>query len=431
VEAQAIEPFLGARMTSPWTIFGILTTAFVVGAVPTGLLAIRSALGDRSEATAAALRRNLLAPAVFFLPIAGALADHWGPRDVALCGVFVAIVGIGLMALIPQRQNALANMVGVSFGLSLLAVGTIAAMPIGLAHPGRDVEAMNLGFAALGLGWLVGPSLAEAAVRWGGASRTLLFHAAGLLIVFGLLAANPVGAGAEVVADAPVPEPALTLAGDLRFWLFGLLLLLYIPIASSIDGWARPFVRELAEGREPVVDFRLQIFWLAFLAARVISFWAMRSGLESWVLVGCGVAAVVVLGNLAGVNQLSAGGTGLAVLGLCFGPLLPGIFGLIHAVMPHPGLILGSALGSAALWHLLVDPAMSRMLEPCPPRHLMRGSMLVVLGLCATMLLVALTLPEPATTPRPPREITKKRTLWELRKPIWDFVRKPFVPRKS
>ena len=112
-------------MTSPWSIFGLLTVAFVAGAVPTGLLAIRCALGDRSDATVAGLRRNLVVPAVFFLPVAGALADYWGPRDVALCGAFVAIVGIGLTAIVPQTQNALMNMVGVSFGLSLLTVGTI------------------------------------------------------------------------------------------------------------------------------------------------------------------------------------------------------------------------------------------------------------------------------------------------------------------
>ena len=195
-------------MTSPWSIVGLLTVAFVAGAVPTGLLAIRFALCDRTDATAAALRRNLLAPAVFFLPAAGALADYWGPRDVALFGVFVAIVGLGLTAMIPQTQNALMNLVGVSFGLSLLTVGTIAMMPIGLAAPGRDVEAMNLGFAAFGLGWLVGPKLAEAGVRWGGAPRTLLFQAAALLVVFGLARGRADQAPPSKVRRCRAPVPA-------------------------------------------------------------------------------------------------------------------------------------------------------------------------------------------------------------------------------
>src|SRR4051794_35150313 len=111
-------------MTSLWSYLGLLTAAFIAGAVPTGLLAIRNLLGDRSEANdaaAAGMRRNLLVPAVFFLPIAGALADYWGPRDVALFGVFVAISGLALVAMIPQTTNALMNLVGVSFGLSLFA----------------------------------------------------------------------------------------------------------------------------------------------------------------------------------------------------------------------------------------------------------------------------------------------------------------------
>jgi fucose permease len=423
VEAQAIEPFSGARMTSPWSILGLLAVAFVAGAVPTGLLAIRAALGDRSDATAAGLRRNLLVPAVFFLPIAGALADYWGPRDVALFGAFVAIVGLGLTAIVPQTQNALMNLVGVSFGLSLLTVGTITLMPICLAPPGRDVEAMNLGFAAFGLGWLVGPTLAESAVRWGGAPRTLLFQAAALLAVFGVLAAVPLGAAVDVAADAPVPAAPLNVAVDLRFWTLGLVLLLYIPIASSIETWSRPLLRELCGNREPVVAFRQRVFWLAFLAARVLSFWAMRTGLESWVLVACAVAGVIVLGNLAGVNQLSTGATGLTVLGLCFGPLLPGIFGLIHAILPHPGLILGSALGAATLWHLLIDPALARTLQPWSPRQMMRGAMLVTLGLSAMLLLVALMQPEPVTTPRPVHEVAKKDTLRT-------FLRKLFVRQK-
>jgi hypothetical protein len=155
----------------------------------------------------------------------------------------------------------------------------------------------------------------------------------------------------------------------------------------------------------------------------VLSFWAMRSGLEPWVLVACAVAGVVVLGNLAGVNQLSTGGTGLTILGLCFGPLLPGIFGLIHAILPHPGLILGSALGAATLWHLLVDPALTRTLAPWSPRQMMRGTMLVALGLSATLLLVALMQPEPVTTPRSVHEIAKKDTLRT-------FLRKLFVRHK-
>ena len=410
-------------MTSPWSILGLLTVSFVAGAIPTGLLAIRAALGDRSAATAAGLRRNLLVPAVFFLPIAGTLADHWAQRDVALFGTFVAIVGIGLMAIIPQTPNALMNMVGVSFGLSLLAVGTITLMPIGLATQGRDVEAMNLGFAALGLGWLVGPVLAAAGVRWGGAPRTLLFQAAALLVVFGLLAVVPFGAAGEVVAQAAAPEAAPNVAGDLRFWVLGLVLLLYMPIAASIETWSRPFLQELADGREPVVDFRMRGFWLAFLAARVLSFWAMKSGLEPTVLVACAVVAVIVLGNLAGVQQLSTGATGFTVLGLCLGPLLPGIFGLIHTMTPQPGLFLGSALGAATLWHLVVDPAMARTLGRWSPRPMMLASMLATLALSATLLLVAVTQPDRIRSPHPAHEIAKKDS-------IRTFLRKLFVRQK-
>jgi hypothetical protein len=424
VEAQAIEPFSGARMTSPWTIFGLLTTAFVAGAVPTGLLAIRQALGDHTEATAACLRRNLLVPAVFFLPLAGALSEHWIQRDIALFGIFVAIVGLGLTALMPQTQNALTNMVGVSFGLSLLAVGAIALMPIGLTTPGRDVEAINLGFAALGLGWLVGPKLAEAGVRWGGAPRTLLFQAAALLVVFGLLAVVPIGVAVEGTLPLPAPDPDANIAIDLRFWVLGLALLLYLPIASSIEAWSRPLIRELADGREPAVDRRLNLFWIAFLASRILPYFAMRSGLEAWVLVACAVAGVIVLGNLAGVHQLSSASVGLTIVGLSFGPLLPGIFGLIHSNLPHAGLVLGSALGVATLWHLLGDPVLGRMLSSWSPRSTMRVLLLPWLGLCATLLLAALMQPEPVKTPRAPREIAKKNTLGT-------YLRKLFTRHKS
>ena len=215
----------------------------------------------------------------------------------------------------------------------------------------------------------------------------------------------------------------MNIAIDLRFWALGLVLLLYLPIASSIEAWSRPFLRDLAEGRESVVDFRMRFFWLAFLAARVLSFWAMRTGLEAWVLVACAVGGVIVLGNLAGVHQLSSASTGLTIVGLCFGPLLPGIFGLIHANLPHPNLILGSALGAATLWHLLVEPALARTLEPWSPRQLMRGAMLVALGLSATLLLVALMQPDPVTTPRSVHEIAKKDTLRT-------FLRKLFVRHK-
>ena len=281
---------------------------------------------------------------------------------------------------------------------------------------------MNLGFAALGLGWLVGPTLAEAAVRWGGAPRTLLFQAAAYFAVFGLLAAVPLGAAVEVVADAPAPTAPLNVAVDLRFWTLGLVLLLYIPIASSIETWSRPLLRELCGDREPVVDFRQRLFWLAFLAARVLSFWAMRSGLEPWVLVTC--AGRRHRARQSGRSQSAIDrGTGLTVLGLCLGPLLPGIFGLIHAILPHPGLILGSALGAATLWQLLIDPALARTLQTWSPRQMMRGAMLRDAWTGAMLLLVALTQPEPATTPRPVHEVAKKDTLRT-------FLRKLFVRQK-
>ena len=128
--------------------------------------------------------------------------------------------------------------------------------------------------------------------------------------------------------------------------------------------------------------FACRVFWLAFLAAGCCRSGPVRSGLEPWVLVACAVAGVIVLGNLAGVNPACrpALTPSLTVLGLCFGHL-PGIVGLSHAVLPHPGLILGSALGAATLWHLLVDPALTRTLAPWSPRQLMRGTMLVALGL--------------------------------------------------
>ena len=224
-------------------------------------------------------------------------------------------------------------------------------------------------------------------------------------------------------------EPAASIAVDLRFLArSALVLLLYVPIASTLETWSRPFLRELAEGREPVVDVRLRFFWLAFLTARVLSFGAMRSGLEPWVLVACAVAGVVVLGNLAGVNQLSTGGTGFVVLGLCFGPLLPGILGLLHSIPLHSGLILGSALGAATLWQLLVDPALTTMVKSCSPRQRMRGSMLAALGLCATLLLVALMQPEPVTSLRPVHETAKKQTLRDVMRGV---MQKIFVRHKT
>jgi fucose permease len=389
---------------TPLSVVAPLAAGFVLGGLPASLFGLKRPLADHFGADQsqvdAWLRRCLLLPSVFFLPLAGLLADRIGARDVALFGAFFSTIGLALIGLMPRSERMLVNLAGVALGMSLLAVGVLDWMPTALGAPGRDVESMNLGFVAVGLGWLVGPRLAELTVRWAGVRRTLLFGAATTLALIGLLYS------AEFTE--PVAPPVADVYQDLRFWLLIAVLLLYIPVESCLGAWSDPFVRELAGTNEHGVRTRFIAFWIAFLGARLFVWWFLGPGYEAWFLLVCAFVSAMTVGNLVGAYALSSGTVGFLAVGFCYGPLLPGLLGMMHGLFSHPGTLLGTLLAAGCLYQFALNPFVCRQLQRHTPRQAMRLPMALMLLLCVPLLTVAMMREPPPTAPRP---VPAKRSL--------------------
>lgn len=363
---------------------GLLTAGFLVGALASCGGVLTKAWGERNGLNAddarRRVRRAFLYPAVFVLPVAGWLADVWGVKDVALIGLIVVALGMFLLSLSNDVRTASTNLIGLSIGTSFLAVGSIAWMPALLGEPNRAVGALNLGFVAVGLGWLAAPTLVERAMPIVDWKRVLRIGSAIAAVALALLS------GAE---ESNIAGTTDVIFGDLRFWLLGLAVLLYLPVEGSLETWSRPFLRDLGDSR--TVHSRVFIFWCAYLGARLASFALVGVGFEPWFLLVCAGVSAVTLGNLVGAYASSSGKVGYWIVGFCYGPLLPGLLGLYAQMFPnHFGMVLGILLAGGVLYQATLGRLIGVYARGSTPREAMRVPMVLTLMLTAPLLFVML-----------------------------------------
>lgn len=378
-------------MISPIVGTGTFCAAFLLGSLPTGLFTLVNDLGQSLGWPAAEcerrFRRGFVLPTIILLPLAGWMSDLWAPKDgspavpsAAVIGLVTLTVGFGLSALAPTPKSVATNLLGAAVGVAFLAVGIIAWMPALLGSSGRAIEGLNLGFIAISLGWLIGPTLVKRARRWL-SPRTIFLFAAGLAALScGLL----FGVRFEPAAHAPTAP-----LGDLRFWLLVAAATLYLPVESCLDTWSEPFLRDLGDHR--YLRSRLFGFWCAYLAARFVTFWLVRTGFEPWFLLTCAAVSAMILGNLVGAYGPSTGGLGFWCVGFCYGPLLPGILGLFGQSFPDRfGVIVGCLFAVGTMYHVILGPVLHRYTLSNTPREAMRVPVVLTLLLAAPLLLVTL-----------------------------------------
>jgi hypothetical protein len=135
-------------------------------------------------------------------------------------------------------------------------------------------------------------------------------------------------------------------------------------------------------------------FWIAYLAARLCTFWFVpHFGYDRapWLLLAFALISAMVVGNLVGANESSSGTFGFWLLGFCYGPLLPGFLGMIWDRYPiQRGLLLGTMLAIGSVYHAALNPVLSRYLERHSARQAMRLPMILMLALAAPLLVLIL-----------------------------------------
>jgi MFS family permease len=371
-------------MHSASLVIGVLAACFLTGAIPALVPRLKPYLQQRLGIDPQRLDR--IERMQFFLswaiamPLGGWLADVWNPKDVLVLGAGGVALTLSLFGVANTQQwiGAMSFLLGCA--TSLLAVATLALVPVAF-HELVPAAGMNIAFVALGIGSFA-PQLMFARTE-----RLLGFKNS--LLMLGLSALIP--AGLVLFADLPARQTSeVVFYHDLRYWLLGLALIFYFPIESALDVWAEPFLNELGY-RERSGRMMLIGFWVAFLAARLGMAWAVGERNEMWLLMLCVLISAIVLGNLVGAYGASAGALGFWLVGFAYGPLLPTLLGLLVELFPaNPGVVIGSLFAVAGVHDALFQPVFHRFTHTRPVRISMRIPLIMTLLMLAPLLMIGL-----------------------------------------
>jgi len=373
-------------------LVGVLLASFLVGAVPALVTALKPHLQQRlnldHERVDRLERMRFFLAWVAGMPLAGYLADAWVRHDVRFDLLVAGCIGIAATVAFLGVTNSQRWVGAASFALGLatsfLVVATILLMPVAIPAA-CPAAALNAGFIGIGLGSFAPHAVLRRLERWFGFRNALLVLGLGALIPAAFVFAG----------YAPSEAPARAAASsdfvhDVRFWLLAVMLILYYPIESALDIWSGPFLQELGYRNRPGRTMLIG-FWLSFLIARLAMYFLMGPLNEIWLLFFCALTSAIVLGNLVGAYGASAGGTGFWFVGACYGPLLPGVFGLLLEVSQgSQGLALGCMLAVAGLHDALAHPLMGHTMHARPVRAAMRIPLIMTLLMLAPLLVFEL-----------------------------------------
>ncbi len=246
-----------------------------------------------------------------------------------------------------------------------------------------SIGALNIGFVFVILGAVIAPWLAARVERRWGFRQGMLYLSLALVIAAGLVFAIPRGEFPQPAETVPVRE----VAGSVRLWLLGAIILVYFAIENCLDIWPAPYLKELGyQGRGKTLAMLL--FWTMFTVARAAVGCLPESSADVWLLLILVLASSCIMGNLVGANEYSSGGVGFWATGACYGPLLPGFLGLVIDGMPATAL--GMMLALSGLDTLIVRPLMTRLARRYPVRTVMRVPAILGLLIAAPLLALAL-----------------------------------------
>jgi FHS family glucose/mannose:H+ symporter-like MFS transporter len=262
---------------------------------------------------------------------AGFLTDLLGRRVVLLGGSLLLALSLGLLARARTYPLALAAVVLLSGGWSLLVnVGNVLTP---LAFPGGLAFATNLANVFFGLGALLTPVAVAFLVR-----RTS--WPAALTLVGGLaLVPAALALGVDLAALLPPspPEAATdtalgggfrTVLADPVLWLCGLALFCYGPLEASMGAWATSYL--VGRGvRAQTAAGLLSGFWLAFMASRLATAFSLPAGHEAVFILALAVLCVGVLSAVVVSGRPTTAMALVLAAGLVFGPVFPTLMAVL------------------------------------------------------------------------------------------------------
>ncbi len=255
------------------------------------------------------------------------LLERTGTRVAILFALGVLASGTVGLALANSLSTLLSAsaVLGLGYGFGTIGINLVASRLV----PHRPAFVVNLINVLYGVGTVVGPLLTSAVLRSGGRARWV--PAVGGLTAFALLPwafrVLPRDAQARLREVTPLPSSR---AVPVALLLMGALVFLYGGIESGFSGWAPTYLERTLGFTPASAALSMSIYWLSYLAGRIVSTaLALRMG-PAVVLEGSLV--VLVAGGL--VLAFSVGHTwgttvAMMLLGGATGPIYPSMFGVV------------------------------------------------------------------------------------------------------
>lgn len=351
-----------------------VTAATIGGALIFGMALallgrLKLALAQRVHLGDAQVRRLLLALNIALVPLvllSGILLDIYGARTVFVAGSVMLAVALVSLSVRPAYPQAIAALLLAGFGASALGTASTVLMPRAFFAPEETSASLNLGYVFLALGALLTPEFADILLEKIDVRRTLA--------VFALLALTPAFLGVLPSSEPwqisdHAGNPSAFLA-EPAGWLAALVLFFYAPLEAVISLWT--FTLLVERGREErEATGLLAGFWAAFMASRLLMALAQHFDLltewwDSSLIVVPPLLAAVLLGNLAGASHHARPRTGLILLGLLLGPVLPTLLGLVfrHVAPAEQGTAYGFVFAAGSLGSVLLAPLITLRVRP-------------------------------------------------------------------
>ncbi|HYE99263.1 MAG TPA: MFS transporter [Planctomycetota bacterium] len=275
--------------------------------------------------------------------LCGFLTDALGRKGVFMAGMVLISLALMILARGTTYRAALVAVFLLGAGWSgTINVGNVL-MRISVDSD-RLTQALNFYDFVFGFGAFVTPFVLGLLLKRLGFGGGL-----GLLALLALL---PVALGALAPMDPPAPAAAAAAAPDAGlktlfasrvFWLAGLAFLFYVPIESSVAGWATTLVTRQGPGGERAASLALSGFWLAFMGSRLLVSIVGLHGHEHAALQALSIAAVGLAAALVMLRGRGAVATAVVLAGAICGPVFPTLIGVFLGGVPEA--VLGRAVG--------------------------------------------------------------------------------------
>ncbi len=267
----------------------------------------------------------IMIPVIF---TAGFLTDQYGRQVVFMSGSILMALSLGLLACARGYSLALAAVLLLSGGWSLLVNAGNVLVPI--TFGGSIAYATNMANVFFGLGAFLTPLAAAYLVQRASLPAALLLIG-GLALVPAGLALGVDFAGLDRLGQSEEPGAGSSLAAllaDPVLWLCGLAMFCYGPLEASMGAWTTTYLGERGVPTATASGL-LSGFWLTFMLARLATAFSLPARSEAILLLVLALLGVCVL--LGMVLSRKAGSAMILVLaaGWVFGPIFPTLMAIL------------------------------------------------------------------------------------------------------